>query len=363
MAESLGNAGRPVDNRNGKATMSRLVGRLMAMMPPPLKLATAQMTSLLRPSLAAAAPLATSAAMSARAAERARCSRSVVGLMVDGLHVARRADLDIFQSITSFTWSRNVKRGLVKTQLTVAIVWAVLAGTLTFVAASSIKREQATDADALPAYEIVTAVRLMGFNPITEPARRGPYYVLTAIDARGVEMHVVADAQVGEILSVVPTQASNTPRYERSPRIIHVPQPGERNDGGKDRASVGDRDEAAVTNDDGDDVAPLPHRRVMPAPPPMPRMTPRWPPRSEAPPPRPTTTSAPDARRAVLAAPPLQADGPTPIRPTPKFNAKGESGEKFGSSRATFSRPLPPPIGYSPPAALSPADDEADHPK
>ena len=58
--------------------MSRLADRLSAMAPPPLNLSPA---SIVRPSVAAG--LATSAAISARAAERARRSRSVVGLMVD----------------------------------------------------------------------------------------------------------------------------------------------------------------------------------------------------------------------------------------------------------------------------------------
>jgi hypothetical protein len=243
----------------------------------------------------------------------------------------------------------------VKKRLTIGIVGAVLAATLTFVAASSVKREQVTEADALPAYEVLTSVRSMGFNPISEPVRRGPYYVLNATDARGVEMRVVADAQVGEILSIAPAQASNnTPHYERGPRIIHVPQPGERNDRVNDRASVNDRDEPAATSDDDDEAASPPRRRVAP----LSRTTPRWPSRSDPPlPPQrrsDTPPPPPGPRRAVLSAPP--AEGPTPVRPTPRYNSKADSGDKFGTPRDITSSPPPPPVGYSPPAALPQAD-------
>jgi putative oxidoreductase len=74
---------RPVDNGSGEIAMSRLADRLAAMAPPPLDLTTAQMAHMQRPSPAVAAALSTSAAISARAAERARRSHSVVGLMVD----------------------------------------------------------------------------------------------------------------------------------------------------------------------------------------------------------------------------------------------------------------------------------------
>lgn len=70
---------RPVENGSGEMAMSRLADRLAAMAPP-LNLSA---QSIVRSSPAVAAALATSAAISARAAERARRSRSVVGLTVD----------------------------------------------------------------------------------------------------------------------------------------------------------------------------------------------------------------------------------------------------------------------------------------
>jgi hypothetical protein len=245
---------------------------------------------------------------------------------------------------------------LVKKALMVLVAVAALGGTLTFVTAGSFKRgEQVTAADALPAFEILTTVRTMGINPISEPVRRGPYYVLQAYDARGIQVRVVADAQFGDILSIAPTNLPNSgygPRYERGPRIIHVPQPDDVRARDNDRASVNPRDEPALSNDDDEDeVAPPPRRRVTPQ-----QQRPSDPPsqrRSDAPPPPP-----PSQRRTVLSAPPPPAEGPTPVRPTPRFNSNAERADKFGSPRDLTVTPSTPPPGYTAPAAL-PYDDKA----
>ena len=242
-----------------------------------------------------------------------------------------------------------------KKGLTIGLAVAALAATLSFVAAGSSKREPVTEADALPAYEILTTLRAMGLDPVGEPVRRGPYYVLHAYDPRGLEMRVVADAHFGDILSVAPARTLNTayaPNYRRGARIIHVPQPGERaNDRANDRASVNERDEPDVSNDDDEEAAaPAPRRRVTPPPrrreitPPVPQR------RSDVPPPPP-----PGPRRTVLSAPPPPAAGPTPIRPTPRFDGKAGQAEKFEQSRDAPSAPLPS-TGYSPPAGLPQAD-------
>jgi hypothetical protein len=52
-----------------------------------------------------------------------------------------------------------------------------------------------------------------------------------------------------------------------------------------------------------------------------------------------------------LRAPTSLHDGPNPVRPTPRFSAKAESGEKF---------PPPPPPGYTPPANLPPSEAAPD---
>ncbi len=234
-----------------------------------------------------------------------------------------------------------------KKALTIILAWGSLIFMLSFVAAGSWKREPVTEADALPAYEILTTVRQMGLNPIHEPVRRGPYYVLHAYDPRGIEVRVVADAQFGDILSVLPAQAVNSayaPAYQRGPRIIQVPQPRD------DRASVNDRDQPAASSDDDEEpVAAPPLRRSAP----LPQR------RSAAPEPRRNKkiSDAPlpsEPRRAVLSAPPPPAEGPTPIRQIPLGNPGADEAEKFsppGNSTAQLPTPAPP-VGYAPPAAL-----------
>jgi hypothetical protein len=229
-----------------------------------------------------------------------------------------------------------------KKALTIILAWGSLIFMLSFVTAGSFKRGEAvTEADALPAYEILTTVRGMGFNPTGEPVRRGPYYVLHAYDPRGIEVRVVADAQFGDILSVAPVRPQNVayaPLYERGPRIIQVPQ-------ASPRASANDRDMPAATNDDDDDddVAPAaPVRRVTPKPI---RRIDTTPPRGS------DLAPAPAApRRVLLSPPPLPTEGPTPIRPLTRNNSSPDQAEKF-------SAPLPPPIGYTPPAGLPRTND------
>lgn len=84
--------------------------------------------------------------------------------------------------------------------------------------------------------DILQTLRTMGLDPVTDPVRRGDLYVLHALDPHGVEMRVVADADFGEILSIVPAPIlSNAylapiltslyvPRAYAGPRIIHVPE-------------------------------------------------------------------------------------------------------------------------------------------
>lgn len=68
------------DRASGEAAMSRLADRLAAMAPAPMDL---QPSAIVRQSPAVAAALTTSAAIAKRAHERARRSRSVIGLTVD----------------------------------------------------------------------------------------------------------------------------------------------------------------------------------------------------------------------------------------------------------------------------------------
>jgi hypothetical protein len=118
------------------------------------------------------------------------------------------------------------------------------------------------------------------------------------------------------------------PQYDFGPRIIHVPQPGER----RDRASVPDE---YHLDHDGDEYVP-PRRRAAPKPQTRNDMPaePRRKPFNPSPPPR--------QHRTVLNAPPGDTSL-TPIRPTPRFDARPQSGDKF---------PAVPPPGYAPPRTL-----------
>lgn len=254
-----------------------------------------------------------------------------------------------------------------KKGLTIGLVGVALAATLSFVAASSLKREPVTAADALPVYEVLTTVRSMGLNPAGDPVRQGPHYVLHAYDRRGIELRVIADAHFGDILSIAPARAltaANAPNVQL-PRIIHVPQPGER-DGRVNvrpdtRASVNRRVEPAVIDEDDDDgevdAAPPPSTRR--APPPS-RTVPRRPLQSEVTPlppqRRPDAPPPPGPRRAILSAPPPAAEGPSPIRPTPRFNAKPDAVTKFGPPREPEITLDTPPAGYTPPSGMPGTD-------
>ncbi len=61
----------------------------------------------------------------------------------------------------------------------------------------------------LPPYEIVTILRSTGMTPLGQPMRRGPTYVLRAVDEDGEEVRVVVDARHGEIVSVTPTESAS----------------------------------------------------------------------------------------------------------------------------------------------------------
>ena len=166
------------------------------------------------------------------------------------------------------------------------------------------------------AREIAAGVRAAGLDPAGAPRLRGRYYLLNAVDPRGAEMRVLADAQDGSILSILPVRRSRAyrPAYRGTARIIHVPQPddavAEADYGDKATGDVGYGGDGAVAE------PPAPVRHIEPAPRP----------RSEAPRvPRHTVTSAPPP-------PPQRADADqalTPIHPTPNFGPKVGDGVPF----------------------------------
>ena len=81
---------------------------------------------------------------------------------------------------------------------------------------------------ALPPYEIMSIVRSTGLAPLTRPMRRGPYYVLVAVDRIGRQMRVVVDAQLGDIVNLRPALAAGSygPELGRPnglPGVVAVP--------------------------------------------------------------------------------------------------------------------------------------------
>ena len=78
----ISTAHRPVELGSGEAAMARLADRLASLAPPPMDLSP---NSIMRPSPAVTAALATSAKIAARAHKRARRSRSIIGLTIDSI--------------------------------------------------------------------------------------------------------------------------------------------------------------------------------------------------------------------------------------------------------------------------------------
>jgi hypothetical protein len=82
---------------------------------------------------------------------------------------------------------------------------------------------------ALPPYEIMSIVRSTGLAPLTRPMRRGPYYVLVAVDRIGRQMRVVVDAQLGDIVNLRPALAAGSYGPEPGRPELGRPEPGRPN--------------------------------------------------------------------------------------------------------------------------------------
>ena len=74
--------------------------------------------------------------------------------------------------------------------------------------------------EVVPPYEVLTIVRSAGLDPIGQASRRGPIYVLRAIDDDDREVRVVVDARYGDIVSITPvmTASRDVPPREFPPR-------------------------------------------------------------------------------------------------------------------------------------------------
>jgi hypothetical protein len=113
-----------------------------------------------------------------------------------------------------------------RTALTIGLAAGLLTATLSLVA---VRAQPVVPADLRPVDDILVTANELGLVPFGKPHRRGPYYVFHAYDRYGLEMRVVADAQLGDILSVVPVgPVALVSPNDRPPRIIHVPEPQSR---------------------------------------------------------------------------------------------------------------------------------------
>jgi hypothetical protein len=71
---------------------------------------------------------------------------------------------------------------------------------------------------ALPAREIVASARSAGFEPLHDPVRRGPVYVMRAVNRQGIRVRLMADARSGRILSISrPFAGPAVSAYESAP--------------------------------------------------------------------------------------------------------------------------------------------------
>jgi hypothetical protein len=148
----------------------------------------------------------------------------------------------------------------------------------------------------LPPYEIMSIVRSTGLAPLTRPMRRGPYYVLVAVDRVGRQMRVVVDARLGDIVNLRPALAAG---YYGPELGRPVAMPGGTMppiDTGEAASGYGPRS--------GGENAPVPT---------PPRSIPSVRPVNAAPP-----AAAPPSSRVAVAEPALPSPPPLP-RPRPKL--------------------------------------------
>jgi hypothetical protein len=191
---------------------------------------------------------------------------------------------------------------------------------------------------ALPPYEIMSIVRSTGLTPLTRPMRRGPYYVLVAIDRVGRQMRVVVDAQLGDIVNLRPALAAGSYGPEVGRPVV---MPG----AAMPPADIGSAAPGFGPRSGGDNaLAPTPPRSIptartvnaapAAAPPPS-RMATAEPP---SPPPPPLPRPRPKLALNDGPAQPVQAPAQTTV-PASAENKAGQAAET----------PPAPPAAASPP--------------
>jgi hypothetical protein len=137
----------------------------------------------------------------------------------------------------------NIVRNAVRRVVMRTIVFGAALAAVILIAPSpgSAAERNAKPAGVLPPFEILTVVRSAGLNPVGRPTRRGPNYMLRAVDEFGQDVRVVVDGRMGEVISVTPVgyeprelgreadpmfpsiYQSGTPVYEGRPRVYGAP--------------------------------------------------------------------------------------------------------------------------------------------
>jgi len=197
-------------------------------------------------------------------------------------------------------------------------------------AAEPMRLAQGGTPQVLPPHEVETIVRSTGFDPLDRPIRRGPNYVMHAVDEQDREVTLLINGRSGRIISATPfTTASRMPSrggmsaepYEQMPPG-YIPPPGAR--GGY---SPG----APIIEDEDDDLPP----GYGPRPPaPVPGALPRS-----------GSAARPPAAGAV---PPDDRDGPGQSGPRVITSAEPNQGRDESGV-------LPPPPERFPQRAVTPA--------
>jgi hypothetical protein len=215
--------------------------------------------------------------------------------------------------------------------------------------AATQSHERGNDSGSMASEEVMTLLRSTQFEPISLPTRRGPNYIVRALDQSDREVTLTINVRSGQITAVTPA--------ENAPRLPLSSPPGI-NMGEWPRMPVG---APLIVDEEGQPPRAARSRPVTPAPPPLaeedllpPRVLGSRPPTSTAPVPLPR--AAPPARVAKPApAPPLTEEdllpprllGSRPSAPTPPV---------------PLPRAAPPPAPAAKPAAARPRSDENEPP-
>lgn len=188
----------------------------------------------------------------------------------------------------------------------------------------------------LPPHEILRIVRASGLRPLTQPARRGPTYVLLASDNMGGQLRVVVGARNGRILHAAP---AHDPRFAYNPARPRGYVPG---------PSYSARTEPQYNAPPADLSEPSPPRRTARAPQPpagttqqlasAPEVTGSVPTRpARTPLPRPRPMVAANETAAPVATPPAAA--PVPVETTPPAVAEKPATPPAAATNAAPAKP------------------------